>query len=472
MTSLIRGLVLGSLLSCLPPPGPEPEDDRPPLLEALTISSGELSPAFSSDTFEYSVSSLNSIFPISVTATAPGNRILINGRPALSGEALWLTLQPREDLSVVVLGAEGVSRTVVIHALPAELPSFTIFRDVDTAGGEEDVLLTPNESALLRVDRSGAPVYYRQFAPAQVFDFQQHRLPSGELIYSYTLYPAGGGSGSTRLMSRTFEDLGEVRVLAHGDHGELPTDAHEFLVLGDQHYVVMAYDERRIDLSPRWSSAARVTAAIVQEIDHGVVLFEWDSTEHPSLFSDSVDGNAFDASAASDYVHLNSIDIDPTDQNLILSLRHANSVLKIDRQSGQTIWTLGGASDQFKLTDGQRFSHQHFARLQADHSLLLFDNGNGAHQTRVLWFNLDEANRAVTGFRVIYERPAGLPQTSFMGSVSGFEGDRQVIGWGGWTPPEVAPPSVTELVDGAVSWSLTFDSPKVYSYRAMPALER
>lgn len=190
----------------------------------------------------------------------------------------------------------------------------------------------------------------------------------------------------------------------------------------------------------------------------------------PSLYADSIDGNAFTSSADSDYVHMNSIQVDPADGNFIVSFRHTSSIIKLDRKTGAILWTLGGASDDFGLTPEQSFSHQHHVRKLGDGTLLLFDNGNYAHPTRVMSFALDEAQKTVTSSEVVYERPDDQGDTTFMGSAFLMAPSRYIIGWGGRTAPNLAGPAVTEIVDGAPVWSLTFTSPTVFSYRATPAV--
>jgi hypothetical protein len=165
---------------------------------------------------------------------------------------------------------------------------------------------------------------------------------------------------------------------------------------------------------------------------------------------------------------MNSLQVDPEDQNLIISLRHTNSILKLDRSAGATLWTLGGTSDDFGLTAEQRFSHQHHARKLADGTLLIFDNGNNAHATRTLAFHLDESAHSVTSFDVVFERPEGQADSAFMGSLFRLAPTRYLIGWGGRTDVSAAGPAVTEIVAGVPVWTFTFTSPTVFSYRAQP----
>ena len=445
-------------------------------LRSLTVSSGALVPAFDPSVSEYEITSLNALFPVEVTAAtvASAASIAVDGVPATSGEPVSLRLSPRQDLVVTTRAPDGDARTYTVHYVPASMPAYEVWSDPARAGSEA-ILLTPNGSMLLMVDRSGAPLYYRSFAPSTVGDFQRHVLADGRAFYSATVGTASTAwtLGTTHLMDDHLRDVADLALLPNRAHDALPAEEHDFALLGDDDYVVMSYVQRTVDMKayfPEWSATAPVMHCLVQEIDHGAVVFEWDSADFPSLYGDSTDGNAFSSDAVSDYLHLNSIDVDPHDGNFVFSLRHTNSIVKVDRKTAQIVWTLGGAEDQFGLAADQRFVHQHHVRVQADGSLSIFDNGNGAHQTRVLELSLDESAHVVTSSHVVYGKPADEPATTFMGSATRLGATRELIGWGGWTltPGLPAPPSVTEIVDGAPSWSLTFDSPKVYSYRALP----
>jgi hypothetical protein len=441
-------------------------------LSALTVTSGSLSPAFDPNVTDYSVTSMTSLYPVAVTATtlSPSATLTIHGASAKSGVPSSFTLLPKEDFTVAVRAPAGESTTYTVHYLPPDFPAYTV--SSSAGAGTEDVLLTAGNTYLLIVDRSGAPLYFRSFLPNQVLNFQQHRLIGEEIFYSAAVgMPTGAWSlGTDHLMDATFHDVGDVHPLANEAHDDLQAEAHDFMLLDEDHYVTMSYVQRTVNLArynPRWSSAAPVMNVIVQEVDHGLVLFEWDSGDVPSLYSDSTDGNSFADNTVSDYLHLNSIEIDPEDGNFIFSLRHTNSVVKVDRTTAKILWTLGGAEDNFGLTSDQTFSHQHDVRKEADGSLTVFDNGNNAHQTRAISFFLDELSKKVLSFRVIYRKPDDQPQTSFMGSLRLLDTDRYMIGWGGGAGKDVAP-AATEVLNGASVWQLTFSSPTAFSYRALP----
>jgi hypothetical protein len=336
--------------------------------------------------------------------------------------------------------------------------------------------MNPDGDYALIVDRSGAPIYYRTFLPDDLENFQQSTLPDGRVVYSFTvgvIDPSGWTLGVDHLMDDHFDDIGDYKLPAYAEHGVLPAEGHETMVLGDQHYVAISYVKRTVDLSqlnPAWSAKARVMSDVMQEVDHGQVVLEWDSANVPALYADSVYDDTF-GPTLSDYLHLNSIDLDPADGNFVVSFRHASSIAKIDRHTGQILWTLGGKEDQFGLTPDQLFSMQHHVRMHPDGTMTVFDNGNGtggkgAHQTRILSFKLDEANRAVSAFQVLYTKPAGQPPTGFMGSATPLGGGRLFVGWGGWYTDQ-REPAVTEIVGGVPVWSLEFTE-TVTSYRALP----
>ena len=447
----------------------------PATLTALRVSSGILRPPFDPSVMDYDVTSLNSLYPVSVTATTATSsaKLTIQGAAAKSGVASVLTLKPREDIETVVEMPGMASSTYTIHYVPSDFPAYTV--TASAGAGTEDVLLTPDGEYVLIMDRSGAPLYYRTFLPNDVEDLQQTTLPDGGKMYSVAVGvtdPDGWTLGTDHVMDDHFQDVADYQLLPHAQHGTLPAEGHEFLLLGEQHYVTMSYVQRTLDLSalnPSWGKQAQVMSNVFQEIDGSQVLFEWDSANVPSLYADSTFASSIGPTMLTDYLHLNSITIDPSDGNFIVSFRHTSSIVKIDRHTAAILWTLGGMEDQFGLTGPQIFSFQHHARVQADGSITVFDDGNNEtpEQTRVLSFVLDEVNHKVTSFQVLYTRPASQPPSGLMGSATPLSGGRLFIGWGGWYTTDLAP-AATEIVGGSPVWSMEFTTPGVFSYRALP----
>jgi hypothetical protein len=103
------------------------------------------------------------------------------------------------------------------------------------------------------------------------------------------------------------------------------------------------------------------------------VLFEWRSLDHVGV-QETYREVPQDPGTSLDYFHINSIDID-FDGNFLISAKGTSAVYKVERQSGEILWRLGGKESDFKMGSGTRFAYQHDARRQRDGTITIFDNG-------------------------------------------------------------------------------------------------
>src|SRR5215204_936640 len=120
-------------------------------------------------------------------------------------------------------------------------------------------------------------------------------------------------------------------------------DHHEFLISPQDTALITIYDPVPWDLSSIGGlKNDRVWQSIVQELDieSGEVLFESHSLEHVGL-DDTYATVSQDGRPGLDYFHVNSIEVDH-DSNLIVSARQTFTVYKIDRNTGEVMWRLGG----------------------------------------------------------------------------------------------------------------------------------
>jgi hypothetical protein len=175
------------------------------------------------------------------------------------------------------------------------------------------------------------------------------------------------------------------------------TDEHEIYMLEDGHYFLIALGYRNVDMSvivPGGNPNALVIDNHIQEFDanHNLV-FEWLCYNHFNI----TDAVGIDLTQATiNYVHMNSVAID-YDGNIIISSRHQSKVAKINRQTGEVIWDLGGMHSDFEfVNDNHEISYQHFARPvegKPNH-YTVFDNGNfhSPQFSRAVEFQLDTIN--------------------------------------------------------------------------------
>lgn len=231
------------------------------------------------------------------------------------------------------------------------------------------------------------------------------------------------------------EDLNEIKRIYLKSHGDIDgqaqpaLDGHDFLLLGEGHYLAMAYYEKTVynipsHLTPL-TNGVKVVANIIQEVRNGQVVWQWDSTEWPELYENSMEGNTFeDSTRTYDYAHMNSMFVDPKDNHLICSFRNLDQVLKLNRKTGEIIWRLGGKNSDFPITQDQQFLRQHHATLVDNNStLLIFDNGDIdlRARERILEFKLHEPSRQILDYKsLLIPNPPAFAQ--YMGSVQKIDG--------------------------------------------------
>lgn len=180
-------------------------------------------------------------------------------------------------------------------------------------------------------------------------------------------------------------------------------DLHEFQITPDNTFLLAGVTDSIMDLSNYHfngvlgSPQTHVIGFGVQEFDaNHQLLFQWNSNDHihPSMAYDQYGYNATDF----DYCHGNAIEED-LDGNLLLSFRHLNAVYKINRQTGDIMWSLGGKNSSFLFPNDGGFSGQHDVRVLPNGHITLFDNANSAAPpkiSRAVEYELDTVNWTAT----------------------------------------------------------------------------
>jgi Arylsulfotransferase (ASST) len=159
----------------------------------------------------------------------------------------------------------------------------------------------------------------------------------------------------------------------------------------------------------------------------GRLLSEWHGLDHIS-----VSESYLPYKEPYEYLHINSIQVLP-DGNLLVSARHTWALYKLDRQTGDVIWRLGGKHSDFAVPSNAKFSWQHDARMPSANMITLFDNGsNGPIETakysRAMLLGVDTSAKSVTLNQALEHPPELL--ASAMGSVQMLPGGNVVVGWG------------------------------------------
>ena len=346
---------------------------------------------------------------------------------------------------------------------PADLPAFqvTISNSHQLADGYLFIgyfdyfnFLGSNPYMLI-LDNNSEPIYYNQLAPEPpVIDFKRQHLHENLV----TWYDNALDEQKFYVMDETYTII-DSYVAGNG----YLTDVHDLQILEDGRALLMIYDNRIIDMSQRIVGGhpeALVVGCILQEVDNqGNVLFEWRSWDH----IDILDTNQDVLTDTIDYIHCNSIERGQ-DGHWLLSSRHLDEITKIDRNTGDILWRLGGVQSDFTFPNDTGFAFQHDARQLANGHITLYDNGN-THgpppYSRGVEYVLDEDAMTAT---LVWEY-RNTPDTfgPFMGNLQRLPNGNSLIGWGGSDIPlltEVAP-------DGTKLMDLNSTIPNHGSYRAV-----
>jgi len=297
-----------------------------------------------------------------------------------------------------------------------------------------------NLSSIIILDPGGQVLMQKQM-DGIIYDFRQWHN-DGHTFYSYAINNNEdsianklSSCGHIVMLDSALNETKQIHFRSSGDivvNKKQDLDLHDFIMLSGSHYITMATYPKTVNNIPSClfpAAVNRILVPIIQEIRNDSVIWQWDASRYPEFYLSSNSGNKFyDTTTTQDYVHMNSMTIDPRDSNLILSFLNQNQVLKINRHSGDIMWRLGGRNSDFALTSDKVFLRQHNATLtDSGKTLLLLDNGDDSIRaySRVLEFKLDEQNKTVTSFKS-YSIPARI--IGSRGSVQKINDDYVICG--------------------------------------------
>ncbi|MBT8377955.1 MAG: aryl-sulfate sulfotransferase, partial [Ignavibacteria bacterium] len=162
-----------------------------------------------------------------------------------------------------------------------------------------------------------------------------------------------------------------------------------------------------------------------------------------------------------DWTHCNSIEI-AQDGNLIISTKNFNEITKINRQTGEIIWRLGGERNQFQfINDNRGFGGQHDARVLSNGNIALFDNGLFLipEYSSYVEYEIDEQNFTATLVRR-YSRNGSI-FSGKRGGVQELPNGNILISWDG-----ILYPFVSEInPEDSTVYEVKYDN-HVQQYRA------
>ena len=290
-------------------------------------------------------------------------------------------------------------------------------------------LAGPVQSGPMILDSNGRLIWFHPLAKGEGATDVRVQTYHGRAVLTWwqgNVNAAGVGQGEDVINDTTYTPIATV----HAANG-LQADLHEFQLTPENTALITAYTP------VYWTVGKKrriVLDSVVQEIDvrTGLVLFQWDALDHVPL-SSSYEGVPHSRYHPYDYFHVNSIQQD-TDGNLIVSSRDTFAAYKINRNTGQVMWILGGKRSSFRMGRGARFAFQHDVRVHgnADNTVTLFDDGGGPPRVqrwaRGLTLALNFRRMKATKIGQDEHSPRLSP--NFEGNDQVLAGGDHFVGWG------------------------------------------
>jgi hypothetical protein len=381
------------------------------------------------------------------------------------------------DYINTIAGELGVGENsltkVVVDTLPTNFPNVTVNTYDTTKVGDGYIFMSIFGTVsgvgyyIMMLNNDGTPFYYKEFKD-HVYDFKIQ--PNGLMSYGRTLknHPSGGGGDVIwMIMDNSFKEVDSVQM----GNGYV-AECHDFRILPNGHYLLFGYYLVPFDMSQVVAGGypnALVGGGVIQELDQDKnVIFQWRTWDHYDLKTFPYDP-ALATQSIVDEFHFNAIEFD-NDNNIIISTPSWSK--KINRQTGDIMWHIGGQENQFSFvnidsTTGLEYITGHtFYRIQ-NGDILLFDNGSFAPQKTAMAheFSLDEVNkRAELEWSYI---PSSFILSLSMGSAQRLPNGNTTIGWGSGRIAGNLGPAFTEVDEaGNVVYELSFAKSGVSSYRA------
>jgi Arylsulfotransferase (ASST) len=340
---------------------------------------------------------------------------------------LGLLPETAYEMYLVVYGGEPSSvdsqvsqpHSFTTGALPVDLPTYIASGSVPLEGY---VVFSASPFGII-IDRTGRVVWYKRFPGVGGPSLNFMAQPTGSLVGRLHTEDEADDDPFVEIDPAGFER----RQLRCAENR--PLRFHDLLLLADGSYWIMCDETRTMDLTSVGGQAnAPVTGTTLQHVHSGgTLLYEWTPFDHFEITD--ADPSVYQVPEVN-WTHGNSFDFD-TDGNILMAFRSLNEVTKIDAQTGEVIWRMGGLRNQFTFegSPDPGFSRQHNVRVVGPGRFILLDNvGLGIAQSRYERYAVNEETHTA----VLEQSYASAPPvlTLIGGSVQATESDQYLVSFG------------------------------------------
>lgn len=360
----------------------------------------------------------------------------------------------------------GLTWAGALAQLPTNFPTIVVSNYMPAAVSPGCIFLAVASKSpevgnyLLILTNDGTIVWYREAHTNEIYDFKM--LPNGLLHYAAVTEPhcwTDGGDVAHQILHQNYT----LKERITGGNGYV-ADGHDFQLLPNGHILQICYYLSEVDMSrivEGGHPAARVSGAVIQELDsQRNVVFQWRTWDHYGF-----ETNLSSTNAIIDAFHVNTV-MQDFDGHIIFAT--PQWVKKINRQTGDIIWHLGGPENEFAFAGGGGPGDfgGHGFNLLPNGRYLICDNGSSGSNdppAKAHEYILDQVNKVATRVWSYTSSPAIYTWRG--GNAQRLPNGNTFIGWGGPGGPAV--PACTEVTPtGQKVLEIYFANPSVESYRA------
>ena len=382
--------------------------------------------------------------PIRIAAlAAPGATVSVAGSTAAASVDVTRAMAIDSVVAIDTTGPAGTERAF-LRCLPPDFPALAATGVSPTPGWYRATSLSPGPFAFI-LDEFGVPVWYKRTPYPVVGLFSDG--PSGLAWRRWT----GGGfpTEAAQLgMERRALDGSLVGTIT------LPGEAvdwHEFLRLPNGNALVVVYAREELpmlttklcadSLGTPQQATVIVNGDILEVNPEGDVVWRWRSDEHVDD-SENTYPLCFDLDPGAgeewglDLVHINAVDVFP-DGDLLVTARHLDAVMRVDKTTGNVEWKLGGTAPMqgvdLTTVDDPRLGPvtPHDGRVLPNGNITIHDNRFRAAQplSRAVEYSIQPITATL-----VWSYPATFVAGT-LGSARRLGDGSTVIGWGTGTAP-------------------------------------
>ena len=489
--------------------------------DAAANPSRALTPAFSPGVLHYAIGCTESGDTMTVTPTAAaGIRLAVDGVQTTSGTGRAVTVSRESDVHITLTGADGAITTYVVHCLIHREWILEATKTPGAAGILEELIMLRFYDSVAILDNNAVPRFRR--APGHpVWNYFRVDRVAGtdqqqghDLEYRYSYVNDMPGAHEFTVLDQSLE----IAATAITTVAPLETtDLHDFRVLENGNYLLLAYEPADRDLSDLPFHHADVEATQPQTVLDSAIqivtpdaqaVFTWNSWEIMPIEDCTQHRFIKHRDGPGGYAHINSLQM--VDGLIIGSFRGCSKVLAIDpdhAEDHKVAWRVGrtnltaaewearnvGPAPMAVVGDpAGEFCAQHAAQILPNGNLMLFDNGvhcvvnpwtgefvgrtDDDYYSRAVEYALDHGNGEAVFVRDHSLRGARQYLGNSQGHVDPLANGDWLISWGrarrsvAPDDPEVPIEAVTQVDPdtGEEKFSLSDPDNPVFHPRAIP----